>query len=149
MQLSGSSRGSSSLCPKGSTICWGQVAVTQASRGVLSLIFFVPRIKPVKTVSTGQVFSRFSGRLYRDSSACFPHCFFLLSFSFSLPGLELSQNPWYLASGSNEAQALMSHCKNSVRDTEIGKRWICSDSERSTLLRVWAITEGNCSSLGM
>ena len=27
---------------------------------------------------------------------------------------------------------LMSHNKNSVRDREIGKRWICSDSERST-----------------
>ena len=36
---------------------------------------------------------------------------------------------------------LMSHCKNSVGDTVIGKRWICSDSERSTLHRVWAITE--------
>ena len=34
---------------------------------------------------------------------------------------------------------LMSHCKNSVRDS-IGKRWICADSERSTLHRVWAIT---------
>ena len=31
--------------------------------------------------------------------------------------------------------------KNSVRDTVIGKRWICSDSERSTLHRVWAIAE--------
>ena len=35
----------------------------------------------------------------------------------------------------------MSDCKNSVRDTEIGKKRICSDSERSTLHRVWAITE--------
>ena len=31
------------------------------------------------------------------------------------------QNPWCLTSGPNEAQALMSHCKNSVRDTAIGK----------------------------
>ena len=44
-----------------------------------------------------------------------------------------------LASGPNEAQALMSHFQNSVRDTVIGKRWICLDSERSTLHRVWAI----------
>ena len=29
------------------------------------LIFFVPRIRPMKTVSTDQVFSRFSGRLWR------------------------------------------------------------------------------------
>ena len=27
----------------------------------------------------------------------------------------------------------MSHCKNSVRDTAIGKKWICSDLQRSTL----------------
>ena len=27
----------------------------------------------------------------------------------------------------------MSHCKNSVRDTAIGKRWICSDLQRSAL----------------
>ena len=39
-----------------------------------------------------------------------------------------------LASGLNEAQALdVSLKKNSVRDTVIGKRWICSDLERSTL----------------
>ena len=32
---------------------------------------------------------------------------------------------------------LMSHYKkNSARDIAIGKRWICSDSERSTLHRV-------------
>ena len=37
---------------------------------------------------------------------------------------------------------LMSHYKkNSARDIAIGKRWICSDSERSTLHKVWAITE--------
>ena len=35
----------------------------------------------------------------------------------------------------------MSHCKNSVRDTAIGKREICSGSERSTFHKVWAITE--------
>ena len=35
----------------------------------------------------------------------------------------------------------MSHSKKSVRDTVIGKRCICSDSERSVLHRVWAITE--------
>ena len=30
------------------------------------------------------------------------------------------------------------------RDTVIGKRWMCSDSERSTLQRERAITEGKC-----
>ena len=39
---------------------------------------------------------------------------------------------------------LMNHCKNSVRDTAIGKRLICLDLERSRLHRVWAITEGEC-----
>ena len=77
----------------------------------------------------------------RDSSARLFHCFFLLSFSSSLPGLELGQNPWCLASGPNEAQTLMSHWKNLVRDTVIGNRWICSDSERRALHGVWAITE--------
>ena len=31
----------------------------------------------------------------------------------------------------------------------IDKRWICSDSERSTLHRVWAIAEGKCGGHGM
>ena len=37
----------------------------------------------------------------------------------------------------------MFHCKNSVRDTVIDKRWIYLDSERSTLHRVWAFAEAN------
>ena len=53
-----------------------------------------------------------------DSLARFSHCFFLLCFS-SLPGLEPSQNPGCLASGPNEAQALMSHCKNSLKNKAI------------------------------
>ena len=44
----------------------------------------------------------------------------LKSFS-SLLGLEPSQNPGCLASGPNEAQALMSHCKNSEIDKAISK----------------------------
>ena len=44
----------------------------------------------------------------------------------------------------------MSHCQeNSVRDKVIGKKWICSDSERSTLHRVWAIANGECSGYEM
>ena len=39
---------------------------------------------------------------------------------------------------------LVSHRrKNSVRDKVIGKKWIYSDTGRSTL-RVWAIAEGEC-----
>ena len=50
---------------------------------------------------------------------------------------------------TNEAQVLdVSLQKNSVRDTVIGKRWICLDSE-STLHRVLAIAEGECSGHGM
>ena len=74
---------------------------------------------------------------------------FLLSFISSLLGLEPGQKPWHLASGANEAQDLMSHPKNSVTDTMIGKRWVFSDAERSTLRRVWAITEGKCCDHGM
>ena len=50
-------------CPKGSTVCSALVAVAQAGGVLLSLIFFVLRIRSMRTVSTGQVFSRFSGRL--------------------------------------------------------------------------------------
>ena len=41
--------------------------------------------------------------------------FFPPVLQLSLLGLEPSQNPWCLASGPNEAQALIYHCKNSVR----------------------------------
>ena len=95
----------------------------------------------MKTMSTVRYLTGFPAGCERDSLAHFSHCFFLPSFNISLPGLEPCQNPWYLASEPNEAQALISHCKNSVRDTVIGKRWICSDSEKRTFHRVWAITE--------
>ena len=36
----------------------------------------------------------------------------------------------------------MSHCKNSVRDTEIGKRWICSDSKKGTLQECQPLQKG-------
>ena len=36
-----------------------------------------------------------------------------------------------------------------MRDTAIGKRWICLDLERSTVNRVWAIAEGKWSSQRM
>ena len=73
----------------------------------------------------------------------FSHYLFLLSFSSSLPGLEPDENPQCLASGTDDAQAQdISLKRNSVRDTVICKRWVCSDSERSTLHRVWAIAEG-------
>lgn len=46
-------------------------AVAQAGEGVpLSLIFFVPRIRPMKIVSTGQV-ADFLADYEGDSSACF------------------------------------------------------------------------------
>ena len=60
----------------------------------------------MKTVSTGQVFSRFFRGYEGDSSAHFSHCFFLLSFSSFIPDLEPGQNPWCLTSGPSEAQAL-------------------------------------------
>ena len=46
-----------------------------------------------------------------------------------------------LASEPDEPQALMSYFQNSVRDTVIGKSWICLNSERGTLHKVWAVTE--------
>ena len=129
-----------------------------------------------------------------DSSAHFPYCFFLLSFSSSLhlchcligqviifPFLKVVFETIYLRLGLKHTwqelctmlshsvisdcdlspakthsawfwglmklRFLMSHCKkNLVRHKAVGKRWICSDSERSTVNRVWAIAEGKCSS---
>ena len=49
-------------------------------------------------------------------------------------GHEAGQNLWCLVLGRIKARALdVSLQKNSVRDTVIGKRWICSDLERDTL----------------
>ena len=78
-----------------------------------------------------------------------------------VPALKLFTTDWDLNPGgwdSNPAKThrtwfqglmkfrfLMSHRrKNSLRDKLIGKKWIYSDSERSTLHRVWAIAEGEC-----
>ena len=81
-------------------------------------------------------------------------------------GLEPSQNPawdldphgWDLNPAKTHSawfqdlmklRPLMTHGrKNSVRDKVIGKKWIYSDTERSThtaQTRVWAIAEGECS----
>ena len=49
--------------PEGSTICSALVAVAQASGGSYVLHLLCPRTRPVKSVSTGHVFNRFSGRL--------------------------------------------------------------------------------------
>ena len=66
---------------------------------------------------------------------------------FQQPGLEPGQNPawdlnpWpfiritYLVSGFTEAQILSHLRKNSVKGKVTGKKWIYSDSERSTLHR--------------
>ena len=50
--------------------------------------------------------------------------------------LEPSQNPWYLVSGPNEAQLLdVSYKKEFSERQSDRKKWIYSDSERSTLHR--------------
>ena len=55
-------RGYPSVCPRGSTIHCALVAVAQVNEYSSSLISFVPGIRPMKTVGTGQAFSTFSGR---------------------------------------------------------------------------------------
>ena len=58
-------------------------------------------------------------------------------------GLEPSQNHGTWFQDLMKLRFLMSHRrKNSVRDKVIGKKWIYSDSERSTLHRVWVLAEG-------
>ena len=61
--------------------------------------------------------------------------------SYQDSSLAKTQGAWF--QGLMKLRFLMSHCrKNSVRDKVIGKKWIYSDIESSTLQRVWAIAEG-------
>ena len=95
--VEGLRKGCSSVCPKGT--------LPPKPVGVLpSLIFFVPRIRPMKTVSTGQVFSRFSGRLWRGFLGTFFPLLFPPILHLLSPGLEPRKNPGCLSSGPNEAQ---------------------------------------------
>ena len=84
--ISFSDRGYSSMCPEGSSICCALIAVAQVVSVLLSLIFFVSKIRSLKTLSTGQIFSRFSDRLWRRfldlfSPLLFPPILQLLSIS--------------------------------------------------------------------
>ena len=151
----------------------------------------MPRIRPVKTVSTVRYLADFLAYYEGDFFVCFPYCFFLPSFSSSLhfchwlqsigqviifPFLKVVFETIYLRLGLKAMWqglcAMLSHldisdwdlslakthgawlqdlmklrlwcliAKNSVRDTAIGKKWICSDSERSILHRVWSHHRG-------
>ena len=75
-------RGYSSTCPKGA-ICWAPVAVTQADGGSSVLSLLCAKDQTNETVSTNQIFSKFSGRLWRG----FLGMFFPLLFP---PVLQLS-----------------------------------------------------------
>ena len=113
------------MCPEGSTILCTLIAVTQAGGGSSVLNLLCVKDQANENCEHRIFLADFPAGYEGDSLARFSHCFFLPSFMSSLPGLEPGQIPSCLASGPNEAQALMSHCKNSVRDTAIGKRWIC------------------------
>ena len=66
----------------------------QVVEGSLSLIFFVPRIRPMKTESTGQVFSRFSGRLWRGIFSTFSPLFFPPVLQLLSPSMPLLIKYW-------------------------------------------------------
>ena len=84
---------------------------------LLSLIFFVQGSGQRKLWAQVRCLADFLAGYEGDSWACFSHCFFFLFFTFSLPGLEPGQTPQCLTSGLMKLRLLMSHCKNSVRDT--------------------------------
>ena len=56
--------------------------------------------------------------------------------------LNLTKTHSYWLQDLMKLRLLMSHCKNSKRNTVIGKRWICSDSERSTLQECGPLQRG-------
>ena len=103
-------RGYYSACPKGA-VCWAPVAVTQAGGDSSVLSLLCARDQTNETVSTGQIFSKFSGGLWRG----FLGTFFPLLFPSCPSALSRDSSP----AKTNETQALMSHCKNSLRDKAI------------------------------
>ena len=71
VQMRYSGRGYSSVCPKGSAIYWAPVAVTQAGGSSSVLNLLCAKGQANKIVSTGQVFSRFSGNLWNGFLSTF------------------------------------------------------------------------------
>ena len=70
-------------------------------------------------LSTGQISSKFSSRLWRGFLGTFFPLLFPPILQLSIPDCEPDQNP------GCPTQALRSYCKNSVRDKVISGRWIC------------------------
>ena len=128
-------------CPKGSTICYALVAIAQAGGGSSVLNLLCVKI---------QANENCEHRLWRGLLGVF----FPLLFPPVLQLLSPGTWAWlkHTVPGFRTQWKSGSWClieKHSVRDRVIGKRWICSDSERSALHRVWTITEGECSGYGM
>ena len=75
--------------------------------GVLLSLIFVPRTRPMKTLSTGQVFSRFSGRLWRGFLGTFCPLLFPTVLQLPSPGTWAQPKPMmpsfrtYWSSGSD------------------------------------------------
>ena len=84
--ISFSDRGYSSMCPEGSSICCALIAVAQVVSVLLSLIFFVSKIRSLKTLihwKQVRYLADFLTGYEGDSLTCFHHCFSLPSFSSS------------------------------------------------------------------
>ena len=79
--------------PKLYSLCDGPFSFLQYSITFWNVSQDCTLLTDKKTVSAGQIFSKFSSRLWRGSLARFSHCFLLLSFS-SIPGLEPGQKVW-------------------------------------------------------
>ena len=94
VQLRDSSRGYSPVCPKASTICSALVAVAQESGGSYVLNLLCPRIRPMKSVSTGQVFSRSSGRLWKGFLCTFFPLLFPPALQLLTPSMPLLAKYW-------------------------------------------------------
>ena len=133
-------RGYSSVCPKG-TICWAPGAVTQAGGGSS-----VPTLLCAKNQANENCEHRsgISQIFWQAMKGILWHVF-PTAFSSCPSAHSQDSSP----AKTNEAQALMSHCKNSLRNKAIIKRWICLDSKRGTLQETVGHHRGECKGHGM
>ena len=108
--IKGLRRGYSLVCPKG-IICWTSVAVTQASGGSSVLTLLCAKNQANENCEHRSGIQQ----IFQQAMKGIPWHVFLSAFSSCPSALSQDSSP----AKTNKAQALMSHCKNSLRDKAI------------------------------